>query len=191
MKVPTLKNNIYESKPVFKSWNEMSQKVSTKYGTNSLGEMVFWHDVLYLHDIYTLAIAESCHLDWLPALSNTYRNLPFLPAASRNPGHTGSYHGAGWLPALSNTYKNLPFLPAASRNPGHKTTVISPSLSRWWINRQSYTLFNHSESPSSICSNYYISGLALATGRFGPYGSFKPNSVRRFGPVFNQCLAVG
>ena len=71
-----------------------------------------------------LAIAENCHLDWLPALSNTYRNLPFLPAASRKPGHTGSYHGADWLPAISNTYRNLPFLPAASRNPGHKTTVI-------------------------------------------------------------------
>ena len=53
MKVPTLKNNIDEFKPIFKSWNEMSQKVSTKYGTNSLGEMAFWHDVLYLHDIYT------------------------------------------------------------------------------------------------------------------------------------------
>ena len=39
MKVPTLKNNIDEFKPIFKSWNEMSQKVSTKYGTNSLGEM--------------------------------------------------------------------------------------------------------------------------------------------------------
>ena len=110
-----------------------------------------------------LAIAESCHGDWLPALSNTYRNLlpaasrnprhtgsyhgagwlpalsntcrnlPFLPAASRNPRHTGSYHGAGWLPALSNTCTNLPFLPAASWNPGHKTTVILP-LSRWWTN---------------------------------------------------------
>ena len=31
---------------------------------------------------------QSCHgACWLPALSNTYRNLPFLPAASRNPGH--------------------------------------------------------------------------------------------------------
>ena len=66
---------------------------------------------------------------WLPALSNTYRNLPFLPAASRNPGHAGSCHGAGWLLAISNTYRNLPFLPAASRNPGHKTTVLSLSLS--------------------------------------------------------------
>ena len=39
MKVPTLKSNIDESKHIFKSWNEMSQNVSTKYGTNSLGEM--------------------------------------------------------------------------------------------------------------------------------------------------------
>ena len=51
MKVPTLKNNVDEFMPIFKSWNEMSQKVNTKYGTNSLGEMVFWHDALYLRDI--------------------------------------------------------------------------------------------------------------------------------------------
>ena len=72
-----------------------------------------------------LAIAKSCHGDWLPALLNTYRNLPFLPAASRNPGHTASYHEAGWLPAVSNTYRNLPFLPAASQNLGHKTTTVA------------------------------------------------------------------
>ena len=132
MKEPTLKNNIDEFKPIFKSWNKMSQKVSTKYWTNSLGEMAFWHDEswsLYLHDIYTTSHCRKLSWrDWLPALSNTCRNLPLLPAASRNPGHAGSSHGIGWLPALSNTYRNLPFLPAASRNPGHKTTVMSPSM---------------------------------------------------------------
>ena len=133
MKVPTFKNNIEEFKPILKSWNEMSQKVNTKYGKNSLGEMAFWHDVLYLHAIYTTSHCRKLSWRLLPALSNTYRNLPFLPAASRNPGHTRSYHGAGCLPAPSNMYRNLPFLPTASRNPGHKTTVISPSLSRWWI----------------------------------------------------------
>ena len=52
------------------------------------------------------------------------------------------------------------------------------------INRQFYIFFNHSESPSSIW-NYYISGLPLVTGRFGPYGSFKPNLVR---PFLDLCL---
>ena len=31
--------------------------------------------------------AQSCRGDWLPALLNTYRNLRFLPAASRKPEH--------------------------------------------------------------------------------------------------------
>ena len=55
-KEPALKKNIDAFKPIFKSWNEVSQKVSTKYGTNSLGKMAFWHDEswsLNLHDIYT------------------------------------------------------------------------------------------------------------------------------------------
>ena len=39
--------------------------------------------------------------------------------------------------------------------------------------------------------NYYISGLTLVTGRFGPHGSFQPNLVSRFGLMFNQSLAVG
>ena len=37
----TLRNNIDEFNPIFKSWNEVSQRVSTKYGTNGLGEMAF------------------------------------------------------------------------------------------------------------------------------------------------------
>ena len=131
MKEPTLKNNIEEFKTIFESCNEVSQKVSTKYGTNSLGEMAFWRDEswsLSLHNIYkTSHCRKLSWRGWLPALSNTYRNLPLLPAASRNPRHAGSCHWAGWLPALSNTNRNLPFLPAASRNPGHKTTVISLS----------------------------------------------------------------
>ena len=53
MTVPTWKNNIDEFKLILKSWNEMSQKVNAKYGANSLGEMAFWHDFLYWHDIYT------------------------------------------------------------------------------------------------------------------------------------------
>ena len=62
MKDPTLKNNIDEFKPIFKSWNEVSQNVSTIYMTNSLGEMAFWHDeslIFYLHDICTTSIAAS------------------------------------------------------------------------------------------------------------------------------------
>ena len=114
----------------------MSQKVRRNM-ERSLGEMAFWHDELwslYLHDICTTNHCRKLSWrGWLPALSNTYRNLPFLPAASRNPGHAGRCHGAGWLPAPSNMYRNLPFLPAANRTPGHKTTVMSPSLSRWWI----------------------------------------------------------
>ena len=56
MKEPTLRNNIDEFKPILKHWNEVFQKVSTKYGKNSLGEKAFWHNEycsLYLHDIYT------------------------------------------------------------------------------------------------------------------------------------------
>ena len=86
MKEPTLRNNIDEFKPIFKSWNEVSQKVSTTYGTNSLGEMAFWLDEswsLYLHNIYT---TNHCGKSW-SMLASSYRNLPFLPAASRNPGH--------------------------------------------------------------------------------------------------------
>ena len=52
MKAPTLKNSTDEFKSIFKSWNEVSQKLSTKYGKNSLGEMAFWYDEswsLYLH----------------------------------------------------------------------------------------------------------------------------------------------
>ena len=111
----------------------MSQKVSTKYGTNSLGEMAFWHDEswsLYLHDIYTTSHWRK--LSW-SRLASSSRNMPFLPAARRNPGIAGSCHGADWLPSLSNTYRNLPFLPAASLNPGHKTTVLSP----WWTTKRS------------------------------------------------------
>ena len=107
MKEPTFKNNIDEFKPIFKSWNEVSQKVSIKYETNSLGEMAFLRDEswsLHLHNIFTTSHCRK--LSWrccLPTLSNTYRNLPLLPAARRNPGHTGSCHGAGWLPTLYRT----------------------------------------------------------------------------------------
>ena len=65
MKEPTLKNNIDEVKPIFKSWNEVSQNVSSKYATNSLGEMAFWHDpgVCNYTISIPLAIAGSncCH----------------------------------------------------------------------------------------------------------------------------------
>ena len=44
IKEPTLKNNIDEFKPIFKSWNEVSRKMNTKYGANSLGDMAVWHD---------------------------------------------------------------------------------------------------------------------------------------------------
>ena len=134
MKEPTLKNKIDEFKPMFKSWNEVSQKVSMKYGMNSLGEMAFWHDEswsLYLHDIYTTSHSRKLSWrGWLTALSNTYMTLPFLPAASRNPGHTGC-HGAGWLPALSNTRNDYAFL-TSSKTPGRKTTIMSQSLLWWW-----------------------------------------------------------
>ena len=56
MEEPTLKNSIDQFKPIFKSWNEVSQNMSMKYGTNSLGEMAIWPDEswsLYLHNIYT------------------------------------------------------------------------------------------------------------------------------------------
>ena len=62
--VPTLRNNIDEFNPIFKDWNEVSQKVSKNYGTNSLGEMTFWHNEfwsLYLHDIYT---TSHCRKSW-------------------------------------------------------------------------------------------------------------------------------
>ena len=39
MKVPALKNNIDDVKPIFKAGTKCPQKVSTKYGANSLGEM--------------------------------------------------------------------------------------------------------------------------------------------------------
>ena len=109
MKVPTLTNNIDEFKPIFKSWNEMSQNVSTKYMGRTVSARWRFGATFCTYTISILAIAESCHGDWLPALSNTYKNLPFLPAASRNSGHIGSYHRAGWFPALSNTYRKSAF----------------------------------------------------------------------------------
>ena len=85
-----------------------------------VGVFVAFIRVVYRRMIY-MSLPGSCQL---PALSNTYRNLPFLQAAIRNPGQPESCHGTGWLPALSNTYRNLPFLSAAGQIQGHKTTVI-------------------------------------------------------------------
>ena len=62
MKGPTLKNIIDKVKPISKSWNEVSQNVSTKYMTNSLGEMAFWHDEPWsFYFSIPLGIAASCH----------------------------------------------------------------------------------------------------------------------------------
>ena len=79
MKEPDLKNKIGELKPIFKSWNEVAQNVSMKYGANSLGEMAFWNDEswsFYLHDIYTTRHCRKLSWSRLPAISNTYSNLP-------------------------------------------------------------------------------------------------------------------
>ena len=56
-------------------------------GTNRLEHQMFWRDEswnLKVHDIYTTRAIARCRAgaSWLPALSETYRNLPFLQVAS-------------------------------------------------------------------------------------------------------------
>ena len=94
----------------FKRWCKVSQKSGTRCRKQDMGRVVpvsngFGTTTETFSNTISipLAIAGSRHrAGWLPALTKSNRNLPFLPVASWNPGKTTTviWSSCRWCPFL-------------------------------------------------------------------------------------------